>query len=228
MNRRQFVTVTAIGAAGALLAQEPKLGECNFLGKLRTEEGPSPVPSAKRHVAETVGDGMEFRFPKGALNGAKCLTSDMLLDGREAAVFAIVLREAGNGRAFRFSFGALNQCSFRVRMDLGLVDQSRWMVDREGAFLKPICGGDRVDLNQVDRLTLTLSRKGPNPVRWCMTELRAAAEMPPRLTKPALPKGPLLDEFGQSALHDWAGKTRSADDLQSRLHRQYESAPKQS
>src|SRR3954465_14973471 len=227
MTRRQFVTVTAIGAGGALVAQAPKLGDCSFLGKLRAEDNAAPVPGAKWHVAETVGDGMEFRFPKGALNGAKCLTSDMLLDGREAAVFAIVLREGESGRAFRFSFGALNQCSFRVRMDLGLVDQSRWMVDREGAFLKPICGGDRVDLSQVDRLTLTVSRKGPNPVRWCMTELRAAAGTPPRLTKPALPKGPLLDEFGQSALLDWPGKTRNTDELKRRLHGQYESAPKQ-
>src|SRR3954467_5750146 len=112
MDRRQFVTVTAIGAGSALLAQQPELGDRGFLGKLRAEEGPSPVAGAKWHVAETVGDGMEFRFPKGALNGAKCLTSDMLLDGREAAVFAIVLREGETGRAFRFSFGALNQCSF--------------------------------------------------------------------------------------------------------------------
>jgi hypothetical protein len=227
MNRRQFVTVTAIGAGGALLAQGLNLGECSLLGNLRVEPGSTPVPGAKWHLAEAVGDGMEFRFPKGALAGAKCIASDMLLDGREAAVFAIVLREGEKGRAFRFSFGALNQCSFRVRMDLGLVDQSRWMVDREGAFLKPICGGDRVDLSQVDRLTLTLSRKGPSPVRWCMTELRAAAEMPPRLTNPALPKGPLLDEFGQSALLDWPGKTRGAGELKARLRGQLESAAEQ-
>ena len=146
MNRRQFVTVTALGAGSALLARGSELGECALLGKLRSEDGAAPVPGAKWHVAEAAGDGMEFRFPKGTLAKAKCLTSDMLLDGRELAVFAMVLREGDNGRAFRFSFGALNQCSFRVRVDLGLVDQSRWMVDREGAFLKPICGGDRVDL----------------------------------------------------------------------------------
>ncbi len=227
MDRRHFVTVTAIGVGRALLAQAPNLGERALLGKLRTEDGAAPIPDAKWHVAEAAGDGIQVRFPKGALADAKCLTSDMLLDGRELATFAISLREGENGRAFRFSFGALNQCSFRVRLDLGLVDQSRWMAEREGAFLKPIVGGDRVDLGQVDRLTLTVSRKGPNPVRWCMTELRAAAAMPPRLDKPALPKGPLLDEFGQSAILDWPAKTRTAAELTGRIRGQYERAAKQ-
>ena len=228
MNRRQFVTVTAVGAGSALLAQGPRLGERTLLGKLRSEDGAAPVAGAKWYVAEAAGDGIELRFSKGALAEAKCLTSDMFLDGRELAVFAIQLREGENGRAFRFSYGALNQCSFRVRVDLGLVDQGRWMVDREGAFLKPICGGDRVDLRQVDRLTLTVSRKGPSPARWCMTDLRAVAEMPPRITKPVLPKGPLLDEFGQSAILDWPGKTRSVEELTNRIRGQYENATKQS
>ena len=84
---------------------------------------------------------MEFRFPKGALNGAKCLTSDMLLDGREAAVFAILLREGESGRAFRFTFGALNQCSFRVRMDLVI------LADR---------GGQRFQDNHIDEHVLPI------------------------------------------------------------------------
>lgn len=112
MNRRQFVTVTAAGAGGALLAQGPTLGEPALLGKLRTEAGAAPVEGATWHVAEAAGDGLAFQFPKGALADAACLTSDMLLDGTELAVFAIVLREGEKGRAFRFSFGALNECSF--------------------------------------------------------------------------------------------------------------------
>jgi hypothetical protein len=228
MNRRQFVTVTALGAGQAMLAHASRLGDYRLTGKLRSEDAPAPLAGAKWYVAESAGDGIQVAFPKGALAAAKCLTSDMLLDGRELAVFVITLREGESGRAFRFSFGALNQCSFRVRLDLGLVDQSRWMVDREGAFLKPVSGGDRVDLREVDRLSLAISRKGPSPVRWCMTELQAADELPPRLAKPVLPKGPLVDEFGQTALWDWPGKTRNADELTRRIRAQYDAAPKQS
>ena len=36
------------------------------------------------------------------------------------------------------------------------------MADREGAFLKPTVGGERVDLNKVDRMSLQLLRKGPS------------------------------------------------------------------
>jgi hypothetical protein len=227
MNRRQFVTVVSLGAGAALAADGPKLGAWKTAGKLRPEDGATPVEGARWFIAESIGDGMTFEFPAGTLAKAKCLTTDMLLDGNELAVFQIVLREGEKGRAFRFGFGALNQCSFRVRMDLALVDQARWMADREGAFLKPLCGGDRVDLEKVDRLALTVSRKGPQPVRWCMTELQAASAMPPRLSKPVLPKGVLLDEFGQSALLSWPGKTRNADELTNRIRMQFEGAGKQ-
>jgi hypothetical protein len=42
---------------------------------------------------------------------------------------------------------------------------------------------------------------------------------------PLLPRGPLLDELGQSTLHDWPGKTRSIEALVARLRgQQVESA----
>ena len=228
MHRRQFVAVTVLGAARALAADGPKLTGWTNTGPLGMNNGPAPIPGAIWYTAEAAGAGMLYQFPAGTLASAKCLTSDMLLDGRELAVFQIVLSEGEKGRKFRFDFGALNQCSFRVRVDLALVDQSRWMVEREGAFLKPKCGGDRVDLTKVDRLTFTVMRKGPNPVRWCMTELRAETAMVPKLDKPVLPKGPLLDEFGQNALVDWPGKSRNEAELRIRIRAQYNAASKQS
>ena len=36
--------------------------------------------------------------------------------------------------------------SARMRVPLEAVDQNRWRYPREGAWLKPMCGGDRVDL----------------------------------------------------------------------------------
>jgi hypothetical protein len=94
------------------------------------------------------------------------------LDGDTTVQFAITLHEGEQGRVFRYTFGGLPQCGFRVRMDLGLVDQNRWMADREGALLKPLCSGDRVDLDKVDRTVFTLRRKAPGPARWAMTPFR--------------------------------------------------------
>src|SRR4051794_20271684 len=124
MNRRVFLSVTALGATHALAAEVTALGNWTKTGNLRTEDGDAPIEHAKWYVADSPGDGMSFTFPAGTLANAKCLTSDMLLDGKEIALFQIALREGAQGRVFRFSFGGLNQCSFRLRLDLALVDQA--------------------------------------------------------------------------------------------------------
>jgi len=228
MNRRNFVVVSALGAASGWAADGAKLGVWTTLGRLREEDGDTPLTHAKWYVGEHVGDGMSYEFPAGTLAKMKCVTCDLLLDGRELGVFQITLKEGARGRELRFHFSALNQVSARVRMDLSLVDQNRWMVDREGAFLKPLCAGDRVDLSKVDRMTFCVMRKGPRPVRWCMTELSATDKPPAKRTELALPKGKLLDELGQSALLDWPAKTRSVNELKARIRGQWEGAAKQS
>ncbi|MGJ5813431.1 hypothetical protein [Paludibaculum fermentans] len=228
MDRRKFLTISAITAATAAAADGSKLGVWKTLGKLGEEDGAAPVDGAKWYSAEAAGDGMAFEFKPGTLLRQRCLASDMLLDGRQLAVFQITLGEGPKGRELTFRFGALNQCSFRMRLDLALVDQSQWMSDRDGAFLKPTFGGDRVDLAKVDRLSFTILRKGPKPVRWCMTDLRILPTLAPKLTEPVLPKGVLLDEFGQSALLEWPAKTRSVEELKARIKGQFDAAPGQS
>lgn len=228
MNRRHFLTISALSAVPAVAAIGPKLGVWKTLGKLREEDGAPPIPTAKWYYAEAEGDGMAFEFKAGSLLRQRCLSLDMLLDGRELAVFQIALQEGAGGRKLSFRFGALNQCSFRMRLDLALVDQSKWMADREGAFLKPTFGGDRVDLAKVDRLAFTILRKSPKPVRWCMTDLHLETTLAPKLTEPVLPKGPLLDEFGQSTLLEWTAKTRSVEELKARIKGQFDAAPGQS
>lgn len=134
MKRRDFFTVTAVSAGCALAGAAPGTGAFKTSGKLKEEPGASPLPGGRWYVAEEPGDGMSWEFPAGTLSTSKCLTADMLLAGRELAVFQITLREGEGGRSFNFRFGGLNECSFRMRMDLSLVDQRSWMVDREGAF----------------------------------------------------------------------------------------------
>lgn len=166
------------------------------LGELQEGDGPALIEGATWYVSTSVGDGLEYRFDRGALVGTRYLTSDVLLDGRDLAVFFITLREGEQGPAFTVKYGLLNQCSARLRIPLSLMDMNRWRIDREGAWLKPSCRGQRVRLENVDRMTLTVARKSERPVRWCMTPIVATPREVSKLSKLILPKGPLIDELG--------------------------------
>jgi hypothetical protein len=191
-----------------------------LLGGLR-DEGPAvTLPGATAYSAADIGDGLSYPLSPGSLDASAYLTADLLLDGSHLAVFTLTLREGEQGPAFVVSFGLLNQCSARIRIPLAATDQKQWLLGREGAWLKPLCWGDPVAVARVDRIELTVHRKGPEPVRWSMSPLRIAAEAPPPLDRPLLPSGPLLDELGQSTLHVWSSKTRSVIEASDRLLRQ--------
>ena len=230
MRRREFLSAAAgatavpIGSFARAVAGG-KLGVPEMKGGVSKEAGKTPISNAAWYVAGAEGDGLVYRVEAGALARVKYIAADMLLDGDDLAVFNLLLQEGADGPAFRFTFGALNQCSFRMRLPFELLNQNRWMIDRDGAFLKPMASGDRVDPKKVDRVTLQIFRKGPNPVRWCMTPLTTSASEVPKLSKPVLPKGALLDQFGQSVQRNWPAKTRSVDELKARIQKQYEDAP---
>jgi hypothetical protein len=218
VNRRTFLEISAL--ASVARAEGTSLPTPTILGKL-IREGDSCTGSER-------GDGLEWRFPAGTLAAQKYVWTDGLLDGNQLVVWAIHLHEQEpSKRRFRLSFGALNQCGFRVRLPLSAVDQSRWLIDREGAYLKPLVAGDRVNLEKVDRMTLTIQAKGPGKIRWTMAPFTITKDDVPRLTDPQLPKGKLLDELGQSTLHDWPGKTKSASEMKKRVAAQFSDAQKQ-
>jgi hypothetical protein len=148
----------------------------------------------------------------------------MLSLGNHMVKFQLILQEGMDGPEFKFSYGVLNQCSLRVRLPLSLVDQNRWGIDREGAFLKPRCGGDRVDLNKVDRMRLIILRKSSEPVRFCMTSVKSSSEDVPLIKHPILPKGKLIDDVGQSNLHQWPAKTENVNGMQEYLKNRFDSS----
>lgn len=217
----------AIRAAAADVSLPLRLEPASLVGGLKREAGAAPIDGATWYAAEAAGDGLAYRFPAGALAGATHLTADMLVDGEHLAVFQLVLQEGDDGPSFTLTYAALNQCSARMRMRAEAVNQNRWRYDREAAWLKPMCGGQRVDLARVDRMIIKVLRKSGRAVRWCQTPVTATALEPPRLTTPLLPKGPLIDDLGQSRLHDWPTKTRTPDEMVNRLKAQLAHAPDQ-
>lgn len=219
------LTFALVLAAGPASAGDTRLTPGRSLGTVEREQAPTPIPGATWLTGKAVEDGLEYTFPAGTLSKANWIWADMLLDGDDLAVFELRLQETGNGPVFKHDFALLNQCAARVALPLEAVLQNRWQYPRRGAYMKPLCFGDRVDVAKVDRMTLTVLRKGPRPVRWCVTPFSASVTEPPRLTNPALPKGKLLDEMGQSRTYDWPGKSRSVAEVTDRLKRQLAAAP---
>lgn len=196
-------------------------------GHLRELSDPSPVDGATGYAATEPGDGLVYRFEPGLLVGETWLTFDFLLDGVHLVVWRLTLAEGAEGRRFTYEFSGLNQAQGRFRMPISVVRQNAWMLPREGAFLKPRCGGDVVEPAKVDRILLEVLRKAEGEIRWHQTPLTVQAEEPELLDDPLLPAGPLLDELGQSTLHDWAGRTRHPEELIGRLRAQRADAPQQ-
>ena len=207
--------------AGAAAVTLPlRLEPSSLLGSCTRADGPAILPGAVWYEALSENDGLAFRFEAGALAEMRFLSVDIFADSSELPVFQLRLSEGEQGPTFTLVYGVLPHAEARMRMRSEAINQNRWQFLREGAWLKPTAGGSRVDLSRVDRMNLVVLRKAPRPVRWCQTALSATLEEPARLTDPRLPRGVLLDELGQSATREWPGKTRTLDELKTRLNAQ--------
>lgn len=196
-----------------------------LLGALAGEDAEAPIAGATWYTAHNPGDGLSYTFPAGTLQDAHYLTADMLLDGTHTVSFTLYLQEGEDGPLFGFNFGLLNQVSARMRTPLEAVNQNRWRYEREGAWLKPRCRNDRVDLRRVDRMRIEVERKSAEAARFCITPVTVTADAPPKLDSLVLPKGELLDALGQSTLHAWPAKSCSPEAVTARLHAQLDAAP---
>ena len=66
----------------------------------------------------------------------------------------------------------------------------------------------RVELDQVDRISLTVLRMGDKPVRRCQSPFVPFHDEPPRLAEPLLPKGRSSTSWVRPR-REWAGKSKS-------------------
>ncbi|MCK5370876.1 MAG: hypothetical protein KAQ62_20070, partial [Cyclobacteriaceae bacterium] len=226
-SRRTFIKQSAFLGTGIVML--PTLVQCDhesvsemvleptkIIG-LKAFDGETYLEDAKWYSGDDVNDGFHYQFPNGILADKKYITTDMLVDGNTMVKFNMELQEGEEGRIFQFAFGVLNQCSLRFRLPLNLVDQNTWRMPRDGAFLKPMCWGDRVDLNKVDRMKLYINRKSEQTSRFCITSVIATKQEVSVIEHPVLPKGKLIDAIGQSTIHDWIGKTRSVEEMAANL-----------
>lgn len=197
------------------------------LDQLEPANGPDLLPGGRWHLATRTGQGLVYRFAPGSLTGMACLWCDLLLEGTQLAVFQLQLQEGETGPVFEYKFGLLNHAVARLRVMADTLNQNTLFPPREGALLKPMVTGSRVDLARVDRARIVLIRMGTEPVRWCMTDPIAAAAAPQCLDQPALPRGPLVDETGQATFRHWTGKCPDAASATALITQQFQHAESQ-
>jgi hypothetical protein len=197
-----------------------------IVGAISKIDSQGPIPDAAEYRTPDVGAGTVYEVGSGGLSGMNWLAMDMLAAGEETVVFQLSIGEE-SGRAFHLAFMVIMNCSLRMRLPLSATDQNTWGLNREGAYVKPTVYGDRIDLAKVRKMTLTILRKGNALAQWWMSDIRATAEEPPRIDRPILPKGALIDEFGQSRIRKWPTKTRSEQELKNLLQQQLVETPTQ-
>jgi hypothetical protein len=193
-----------------------------YTGDLQRQSGNPPVDGATWYAAGSQGEALVYDVSPGALADAAYLATDFLLDGPDTAMFRLALSDGD--ATFSLLYGVVPNCEGRVRLPLDALDQHRSALDREGAWCKPMIRGDRVDPADVERVELALVSDPGDGVRWCQSPLAVTADEPPRLTDPALPEGPLLDEFGQATFREWEGRTGGEAELVERLCEQRDAA----
>lgn len=195
-----------------------------LIGSARPASGADWLAGGQWYQADAINDGLSYQFEAGTLAAMHTLWFDMMIDTPYHTVFMIQLQEGESGPTFWFSFSLLHDCQGRVRVPLEATLQNRWIYAREGAVLKRLSRWQRVDLARVDRMRLIVHRDGGLPSRWCMTPIVASRQPPPLLENPLLPKGALLDAFGQSTVRVWDGKTHDENTLIQRIQQQAQQA----
>jgi hypothetical protein len=184
------------------------------------ENRPSPLTGGQWFAADDVREGFIYRIKPGSLANIRWLTADFIAPGNINLAFYLEFYEPNNLAPCCCGINILPQVQARFRFDLDALNMNRWRYQREGALLKPLIEGSRIDPLKVDMIKFILRYKTRDRIEWCMTPLRSSVEPSPVLTTAILLNGPLLDPLGQFALKNWPGKTINEQELTSRLHEQ--------
>ncbi|MFZ4396858.1 MAG: hypothetical protein ACOYOU_14680 [Kiritimatiellia bacterium] len=182
------------------------LKKCRTLGQVTREQRPPAFAGGVCYRAESDArweDGLVFPIPKGAsLSGARYLTFDILLSGDRFVTPYVKL--SGGAEATLRHFSPLCECQTRIVIPLS-----------------------EADLKNRRQVLIGVGRKTEQAARFCISPLTFTGTEPAFLANPALPRGPLVDEMGQSTLHKWSGKKADLPSMVRHLKARLQAAPRQ-
>ncbi len=133
---------------------------------------------------------------------------------------------ADEKRAGEIIFGLYPQVKARLRIPGSALRMNAWLLPREGALLKPMCGGDLVPADEVTTVRVTLLAGPEEAAGWWQTPWRVSAEVPKKLAHAESEHRYLLDALGQNATCTWPDKTADEEQMAKHLHSEI-SAPDQ-
>ncbi|PTX99500.1 hypothetical protein DB346_16825 [Verrucomicrobia bacterium LW23] len=122
----------------------------------------------------------------------------------------------GNRRG-EIIFGLYPQVRARLRIPGTALALNAWLLPREGALLKPMCGGDIVRPDEVATLRVTLLAGPEVNAGWWQTDWRVSPHPPRLLVNAESPHLYLLDSLGQAASRHWPEKISNESQMVTRL-----------
>jgi hypothetical protein len=114
-------------------------------------------------------------------------------------------------------FGLYPQVRARLRIPGTALAMNAWLLPREGALLKPMCGGDIVRAEEVHTLRITLIAGPESTAGWWQTPWTIRDQAPEKLVQAESEHPYLLDALGQNATRTWPDKTADETEMIQRL-----------
>ncbi len=188
----------------------------------------APASPASRALpfADSSGSGawidlsspLETRFVPGAFTPSDWLTADFYNPHPVLLQLKLsFLPSADSARVGEIIFGLYPRVRARLRIPASALAQGAWLLPREGALLKPMCGGDVIRPEELTLLRLgLLAGPGDDSSLWA-TPFTISPTEPPLLDRAEAAHPVLLDALGQNATGDWPGRTADETTLIARL-----------
>lgn len=153
----------------------------------------------------------ETEIERGALDS--WLSADFFHPGETIHQWKLEFFAADSDAPAEIIFAVYPGVRARLRIPTSALLMNSWLLSREGALLKPMCGGRVVPPDEVVRIRQTLVAGPDGPVAWWQEPWKISPEEPPLLDNAESMHQFLLDEFGQCAWKSWPGKTRTREEM---------------
>lgn len=213
-----IITTQAGSVYGDKTVQELTLESLAKTGKtacLSLESTPPSQFAAPALKLSTTDDGDILNFQSDQWGKAKCLAFDIYYDADHSGMFALRAYAKGEQRPRIYAvIGLLPRLNTRVTFPLSLLDGQSVFMDRDPGRLKGVVQGKRLYLDELDRISLSVSFTGLDPQQVVYINNVALLNDTPEYK---LPDVKMVDVMGQNTQKEWSGKTPNLEALNRQL-----------
>lgn len=170
-------------------------------------------PPVLKLSTESDADLIHFRCDEW--DNAQYLVFDMYYDADHSGMFTLRAYAKGeNSPRIYAVIGLLPRLNTRVTFPLSLLNGQQIFMKRDPGRLKGVVQGNRLYVDEIDRISLGLSYTGLEKKQVAYINNIALLKDPPEFS---LPDVKLVDPLGQNTQKNWPGKTSDIDSLRHNL-----------